>query len=72
MAVTVIKNPSSLKLKFDLGMVDGKKKTRSKSFSHLRHDADLEDVYEIGTGLAFLQENVLVDITKADSTSVCA
>ena len=33
MAVKESKNPSSLKIKLDLGMVDGKTKVRSKTFS---------------------------------------
>ena len=40
MAVNESKNPSSLKIKLDLGMVDGKTKVRSKTFSNLKHDAD--------------------------------
>ena len=38
MAVSEIKNPSSLKIKLNLGLVDGKAKTRSKSYSYLKHD----------------------------------
>ena len=33
MAVTEMQNPSSLRIKLDLGMVDGKTKVRSKTFS---------------------------------------
>ena len=33
MAVTEAKNPSSLRIKLDLGMVDGRTKVRSKTFS---------------------------------------
>ena len=40
MAVNESKNPSSLKIKLDLGLVDGKTKVRSKTFSNLKQDAD--------------------------------
>ena len=39
MAITEAKNPSSLRIKLDLGMIDGKTKTKSKTFSNLKHDA---------------------------------
>ena len=51
MAVKESKNPSSLKIKLDLGMVDGKTKVRSKTFSNLKHDATSQNVYDVAESL---------------------
>ncbi|HSQ88327.1 DUF1659 domain-containing protein [Romboutsia sp.] len=68
MAVIEINNPSSLKVKLDLGMVDGKTKTRIKSYSYLKHDALLQDVYDVGEAIMTLQEHTVMDIIKQDNT----
>lgn len=70
MAVVEFKNPSSLKIVLDLGLVDGKAKTRSKSFSNLKHDALLQDVYDVGVALMGLQKHDVVDIIKVDNTTL--
>lgn len=70
MAVVEFKNPSSLKIILDLGLVDGKAKTRSKSFSNLKHDAVLQDVYDVGVALMALQKHDVVDIIKVDNTTL--
>ena len=54
MAVNESKNPSSLKIKLDLGMVDGKTKVRSKTFSNLKHDATSQNVYDVAESLMAL------------------
>lgn len=68
MAVVEIKNPSSLRIKLSLGIVDGKVKTRSKSYSYLKHNANLQDVYDVGEALMALQEHDVTDIIKIDNT----
>lgn len=70
MAVTAISNPSSLRVKFSLGKVDGKEKRITKSYSYLKHDASAQDVYDVGVSLASLQEHILVDICKIDNTTI--
>jgi hypothetical protein len=55
MAVIEINNPSSLKVKLDLGMVDGKTKTRNKSYSLLKYDASAQDCFDVGTAIMGLQ-----------------
>ena len=60
MAVLEAKNPSSLKIKLDLGMVDGKTKVRSKTFSNLKHDATSQDVYDVAVSLMALQEHTVL------------
>lgn len=69
MAVTVIKNPSGLKMKFYCGKDENDKNIiRSKTFSNLRPDSSDEDVYEVGTAIASLQKNNVIDIIKLDNT----
>ena len=70
MAVVEFQNPSSLKIVLDLGLVDGKAKTRSKSFSNLKHDAVLQDVYDVGVALMGLQKHDVIDIIKVDNTTL--
>ena len=57
MSVLEAKNPSSLKIKLDLGMVEGKTKVRSKTFSNLKHNASAQDVYDVAESLMALQEH---------------
>ena len=72
MAVVEINNPSSLKVKLDLGMVDGKTKTRSKTFSNLKNSANTQDVYDVANSLMALQEHGVLDVCKVDNTSLNA
>ena len=67
---TEMKNPSSLRIKLDLGMEDGKTKVRSKTFSALKHDADAQNVYEVAESLMGLQEYPVIEIFKIDNTTL--
>ncbi len=64
MAVNEAKNPSSLRIKLDLGIVDGKTKVRSKTFSNLKHDATSQNVYDVAEGLMTLQEYDVLETIK--------
>lgn len=70
MAVTEMKNPSSLRIKLDLGMEDGKTKVRSKTFSNLKHNATAQDVYDVAEALIELQEYEKLEIAKIDNTTL--
>ncbi|MDQ5923298.1 MAG: hypothetical protein QG598_360 [Bacillota bacterium] len=70
MAVKESKNPSSLKIKLDLGMVDGKTKVRSKTFSNLKHDATSQNVYDVAESLMSLQEYDVLETIKIDNTTL--
>lgn len=70
MAVLEAKNPSSLKIKLDLGMVNGKTKVRSKTFSNLKHDADSQNVYDVAESLMALQNHTVIEIAKIDNTTL--
>lgn len=70
MAVKESKNPSSLRIKLDLGMVDGKTKVRSKTFSNLKHDATSQNVYDVAESLMALQEYDVLETIKIDNTTL--
>ena len=70
MSVIEAKNPSSLRVKLDLGMVNGKTKVRSKTFSNLKHNADTQDVYEVAQSLMSLQEYSILEVAKIDNTTL--
>ncbi|WP_042273415.1 DUF1659 domain-containing protein [[Clostridium] dakarense] len=70
MAVIETKNPSTLKVKLDLGMVNGKTKTKIKSFSNVKPNALAEDIYFVADALMNLQEHNILDVIKQDNTSL--
>lgn len=70
MSVIEAKNPSSLRVKLDLGMVNGKTKVRSKTFSNLKHNASAQDVYEVSESLMALQEYAVIETAKIDNTTL--
>lgn len=72
MAVVEIKNPSSLKVKLDIGMVNGKVKTKIKTFSNVKHSASLQDAFNVVEALVNLQEHSLMDVIKVDNTTIGA
>ena len=68
--VNEMKNPSSLIIKLDLGMVDGKTKVKSKTFSNVKHNASNEDVYEVASAIESLQQYPVLEIAKIDNTTL--
>ena len=70
MAVREVKNPSSLRIKLDLGMEDGRTKVRSKTFSSVKHDASSQNVYDVAEALMGLQEYQTIEVAKIDNTTL--
>ena len=70
MVVNEMQNPSSLRIKLDLGMVDGKTKVKSKTFSSVKPDASSQNVYEVAEALMELQEYSTIEIAKIDNTTL--
>ena len=64
------KNPSSLRIKLDLGMENGRTKVRSKTFSALKYDASAQNVYDVANALMGLQEYTPIEIAKIDNTTL--
>ena len=66
--VTEIKNPSSLRIKFDCGL--GRSVIKSRTYSSLKHDAKPLDVLNVAKAIASLQKHSVLDIAKQDNTSL--
>ena len=64
------KNPSSIRIKLDLGMEDGRTKVRSKTFSALKPNASAQNVYDVANALMGLQEYTPIEIAKIDNTTL--
>ncbi len=65
-----MKNPSSLRVKLDLGMEDGKTKVRSKTFSSLKHNATPQNVYDVAEAIMELQDYPVLEVCKIDNTTL--
>lgn len=70
MATSTIKN-SQLRLIFETG-VDGEGNPiyRNKNFNNIKTDASADALYAIATALAPLQEHVLSEIERNDTSSL--
>ena len=68
--VNEMKNPSSLRIKLDLGMVDGKNKSKKQNFFIIKHNALAQNVYDVGEALMALQEYEVLEIAKIDNTTL--
>lgn len=70
-SVTEIKNPSSLKMRFDCGLGEnGRTIVKSRTYSNLKHDAKALDVYNIADAMASLQQHSVLEIVKQDNTGL--
>ncbi|MGL5191732.1 MAG: DUF1659 domain-containing protein [Cetobacterium sp.] len=69
MAVTEIKDTCAMKLTFDYGRDPETKKPirKTKSFSSVKVDASSQDIYDVGTSLASLQEDgALIKLSRVN------
>ena len=68
----VTKNPTSLKLRFDCGIDDttGKTKTKSKTYSNIKHGTASDDIYAVGDAIASLQKYDLLEIARVDNSTL--
>jgi hypothetical protein len=72
MDVMELKGLSTLKITLDLGLVDGKTKTKVKSFASVRAAATGADVYEVADAIMALQQHSVINTVKQDNTSLMA
>ena len=72
MSVIEGKNPTSLRMKFDLGKdeLTNKTKVKSKTYSNLKYDANSQDVYDVAQALMGLQDYPVLEVLKQDSTTL--
>ena len=66
------KNPTSLRMKFDLGRdeITNKTKVRSRTYSNLKADATSQDIYDVAKALEGLQEYTAIEIAKIENTTL--
>ncbi len=70
MAIQTIKEKMTLKLEMDGGIVEGKQKVDSKSFSQIKTTAIDEDLYNTATAISGLQEKNLLKVKKIETTDL--
>lgn len=70
MAIIATKEKSTLRLELDNGIVDGKQKTLSKSFTKVKTDAADEDVHGTAVAIADLQSKDLIRVKKIEEVSL--
>lgn len=70
MAINTMKEAVILKLEFDAGLVDGKQKVKSKSFSKIKTNVVDDNLYGTATSIASLQEESLLNVKRIETTSL--
>ena len=72
MSVIEGKNPTSLKIKFDLGLDETTKKTKvkSKTYSNIRNSATSQEIYDVAVKLNSLQEYEVLEICVIENTTL--
>lgn len=71
MAISVMPNTSSIKVKFDQGEdLNGDRIVKSRTYGSVKNDASNENIVEFVSGLSNMQEHTLVAINRIDNTSL--
>lgn len=72
MAVTELKNPSSLRLTYDFGKDPETQKAirKNKTYGSLKPTAIAQDIYDVGVMIASLQNGILIEVAKLDNTTI--
>lgn len=72
MSVIEGKNPTSLRMKFDLGLdeLTQKTKVKSKTYSNIKPEATSQDIFDVASALEHLQEFTVLEIVKIENTTL--
>jgi hypothetical protein len=70
MAIEVMAEKKTLKLELDAGLVDGKQKISSKSYSNVKLDSTDDNIYASGEALAGLQTLPLMKVKKVEESTI--
>jgi hypothetical protein len=70
MAITTIKEKTSLRLELDGGIVDGKQKIHPKSFTQIKTMAEDQDLYNAAAAIAGLQDKSLLKVQRVETTTL--
>ena len=68
MAVIGIKEKAVLKLELDAGLVDGRQRIKTKSFTKVKTGASDEGIYETGLALGGLHSNEVLKVKRVEET----
>ncbi|TQO56354.1 DUF1659 domain-containing protein [Paraclostridium bifermentans] len=62
---------SALRIKYDCGLGDnGRTIVKTRSFSNIKHDAKVVDVYNVAEILNGLQKHDVLSVVKIDNTEL--
>lgn len=70
MAINPIKEKVVLKLELDGGIIEGKQKVISKSFSKIKTDALDENLHGAAMSIGGLQEEALLKVKRVETTDL--
>ena len=70
MAIQATKEKLTLRLELDGGMVDGKRKVNSKSFTQIKTSAEDQALFNTASVIAALQEKDLLNVKRVEITSI--
>lgn len=70
MAMQTSKEKLTLRLELDGGIVDGKQKVKTKSFTQIKTTAEDEALFDTATAIASLQEKDLLRVKRVEITSI--
>lgn len=60
----------SLVLKLDAGFIDGKSKTVNRTFNGIKFNATEQQIYDVGTAIAGLQDNSLLLVSLKETSGL--
>ncbi|WP_422486360.1 DUF1659 domain-containing protein [Gudongella sp. DL1XJH-153] len=70
MAIEVMAEKKTLKLELDAGIVDGRQRISSKSYSNVKLDATDDNIHVSGETLAGLQNLPLMKVKKVEESVI--
>ena len=71
MAVVVLREPSSLKIRFNHGAdTHWKAIIKTKSFANVKPSVSNDALYAVATAISSLQEHDLYEVSKVDNTTL--
>lgn len=70
MAINKLAESTSLVLKLDGGMIDGKVKTINRTFSKVKNSATEENVYATGTAISSLTADSLLGVIMKETSTL--
>ena len=70
MAIRTNKEKLTLRLELDGGIINGKQKVNTKSFTHIKTAAEDQALFDTATALAGLQEKDLLRVKRLEVTSI--